>query len=158
MPFDCLTKNTAAGTAPPSLLPRRPRVSRRSIGFSVALFVFMVMISVLADVGHQTPLFDAIRSTPNGDKICHFLLFGALAFFVHRALDFRTWLVCGWRVPVGPLLVLTLATFEELSQGFFPQRTLDFVDWLSDLFGIASFSWLSHRLRVNQTVTPMTRG
>lgn len=147
MTFDGLHKNTAANTAHTSLLPTRHRVGRRSLGLSAALLVFVVVISALADVGHESLVFEAVRTTPHGDKLCHFAIFGALAFFTHRALEFRTWAMAGFRIPVGPLLVLMLATVEELSQAFFPQRTLDLVDWLSDLFGIATFSLLSHRLR-----------
>lgn len=147
MAFEGLTTSTAGNTPPTSPLPHHPRVGRRSLGFAATLLVFVVLISVLADIGHQSLVFDAIRSMPNGDKFCHFGIFGTLAFFAYRALDFRAWVVLGFRIPVGPVLVLMLATVEELSQAFFPQRTLDIVDWLSDLFGIASFSCLSHRLR-----------
>lgn len=147
MAFDGLTKNTAPNAAPASILPPPHRVGRRSVGFAAALLVFVVLISALADVGHKSALFDAVRSTPHGDKFCHFGIFGTLAFFAHRALEFRTWGIAGFRLPIGPLLVLMLATVEELSQAFFPQRTLDIVDWLSDLLGVASFSFLSHRLR-----------
>lgn len=146
MAFDGTRKNTAANTVHASILPNRQGVGHCSLGFTAALFVFVVIVSALADVGHESPLFDAARTTPHGDKLCHFAIFGALAFFAHRALGFRTLVVFGFRIPVAPLLVLTLATVEELSQAFFPQRTLDVVDWLSDLCGITTFSWLSQRL------------
>lgn len=114
---------------------------------AAVLLVFMAAISALADAGAQTALFDAIRSTRHGDKVCHFSLFGALAFFAHRGLAFRTQHVLGLQVPVGPVVVLALATLEELSQRYFPERSLDLVDWLADLSGIATFTGLSHALR-----------
>lgn len=109
------------------------------------MFAFIATITVLADVDHHNPLFDAIRNTPYGDKVCHFLFYGVFAFFVHRALDLRTWNLFGLDVPAGPLVILCAATLEELSQRYFPQRTLDLVDWLADLAGITLFTWLSHR-------------
>lgn len=129
-----------------------PRNSNASVGIAAVLFVFIVCISALADAGAQTALFDAIRNTPYGDKVCHFLLFGVLAFFVNRAFAFRTWSVLGVQVPVGPALVLALATLEELSQRYFPERTLDLVDWLADFFGVASFTWVSHALQVRSSM------
>jgi polysaccharide biosynthesis protein VpsQ len=111
------------------------------------MFAFIVIITVLADFDHHSPLFDTIRATPNGDKACHFAFFGMFALLVHRALGFRTWRVFGIPVPAGPLGVLVFASLEELSQRFFPARTLDLGDWLADLSGIALFTWLSQRGR-----------
>lgn len=123
----------------------RPSRARASVPYALAMFAFIVTITLLADFDHDNPLFAAIRNTPYGDKVCHFLFFGVFAFFVHRALDCRTWSLLGMNVPAGPLVILCAATLEELSQRYFPQRTLDLVDWLADLSGIALFTWLSHR-------------
>lgn len=119
--------------------------ARAALPYAIAMFAFIVTITVLADVDHDNPLFHTVRNTPYGDKVCHFAFFGVFAFFVHRALDFRTWTLLGLRVPAGPLVILCAATLEELSQRYFPQRTLDIVDWLADFGGIALFTWLAHR-------------
>lgn len=123
---------------------------RIAIVLAVAMFAFIVTITVLADLDHHGLLFDAIRNTPQGDKVCHFSFFGMFAFLVHRALGLRTWRILGANVPVGPLGVFVFASVEELSQRFFPARTLDLGDWLADVGGIALFTWLSQRGRAGQ--------
>jgi polysaccharide biosynthesis protein VpsQ len=114
------------------------------------MFAFIVTITALADFDHHNPLFDAIRATPNGDKVCHFAFFGVFAGLVHRALAFRAWKILGVNIPVGPLGVLVFASLEELSQRFFPSRTLDLGDWLADFSGITLFTWLAQRRRADQ--------
>lgn len=126
-------------------LPADRERARAAVPYAVASLVFILTIIVLADLGQHNPLFAAIRATPYGDKVCHFAFFGVFAFYTHRALGFRTWRGLGLALPLGPLLILVFATLEELSQHFFPNRTLDLVDWLADFSGIALFTWLAER-------------
>lgn len=150
MQRDPLGRFTLPVTTTSPAVPVRASTSRVSVLLALVLFAFIVTITILADVGHHDPIFDLIRTTPYGDKVCHFLFFGLFAFFVHRSLGFRSWRLFGTGgvgVPVGPLVILTLATLEELSQQFFPYRTLDVVDWLADFAGISLFTWLAQRGR-----------
>lgn len=116
----------------------------KSAAVLAALMLAVIATSiVLADTGCTNPTFVAIREARHVDKLCHFGLFGVLAFFVHRALGYKAWSVAGIEVPAGPAVILAVATLEELSQSYFPNRTLDFVDWVADFAGIALFTWLS---------------
>jgi polysaccharide biosynthesis protein VpsQ len=122
---------------------RQNAPSKSSAVLAVLMLAVIATSVVLADTGCTNPMFVAIREARHVDKICHFGLFGVLAFLVNRALGYKTWSIGGVDIPAGPAVVLAVATLEELSQRYFPNRTLDFIDWVADFAGIALFTWLS---------------
>jgi polysaccharide biosynthesis protein VpsQ len=117
--------------------------SKSAAVMAVLMLAVIATSIVLADTGCTNPTFVAIREARHVDKICHFGLFGVLAFLVNRALGYKTWSLGGVDVPAGPAVILAVATLEELSQRYFPNRTVDFVDWIADFAGVALFTWLS---------------
>jgi VanZ family protein len=108
------------------------------------LFILCVSIIVLADSGNLPRPIRAIYDFPNGDKLGHIILFGALTFFVTRAFlssfpsKSRGWVT----ISVGLILAL-LVGLEEFSQKFFPTRSFSLFDLLASYAGIITFAFLA---------------
>jgi len=83
---------------------------------------------------------------PLADKVTHFLLFGAVVFWLNLWLKGRRLTWAGWAVPLAILLSFGLAAAEETLQFFSPLRNADLFDLASDLAGMVFFWWLSERL------------
>lgn len=56
-----------------------------------------------------------------------------------------------FEMPLGCALVLAFALIEELSQGFFPNRTVDIGDAIADCLGVYLAAWLSSLLMLEST-------
>lgn len=117
---------------------RPPSPLRRWLPTLLWLAVISSIIWV-ADTHRARPLFDLVESVPYGDKAGHFLLIGAMAFFLNLSL--RGW---GWRVldlplPAGSVLVALLCTLEEFTQLRLPWRHFDYYDLAADYAGILFF-------------------
>lgn len=92
---------------------------------------------------------------PLADKVLHFLLFGAIVFWLNLWLNGRT-ITRGWVIlPVAILVPLSIALVEEGLQHFSPLRTADITDLASDLAGMLFFWGVSLRfLHTARHVTP----
>lgn len=117
---------------------------RRGLLIALALLAlaFVVWIILRADSGHDLPRFiTALYAYPNGDKLGHFLLMGALAFAITLALPRRG------QFPGLGLLAFVLAA-EEFSQRFFGRHS-DLLDLVCSLAGLIVFGglalWLTRR-------------
>jgi hypothetical protein len=97
-------------------------------------------IVLLATLGAYLGLLDlSILAWPGMDKMLHFLLCGALAFFsVAWWADRRPWTVLG--------LLSALAVLEEASQALSAARTCSAVDLTANLLGILVFGFFAERL------------
>src|SRR5262245_17757425 len=84
--------------------------------------------SVLAAMG-QLP---RVVFSSGFDKLGHFLLLGVLSALAVAFFGRRRW----WRTV---LVLATLSALEELSQAWFPTRTLDWRDLADNLLGIGVF-------------------
>jgi VanZ family protein len=93
----------------------------------------------LADAGGARWLFDWIERTPGSDKVGHFVLIGAMAFFLNIALHARR----AGPVLLGSVLVFAVFAVEETSQLFIPRRHFDWGDLTADVLGIALADWLA---------------
>lgn len=114
-------------------------------GLSIAFLLFVGWIIYSADVGNHNIFFDFVKAIPNGDKLGHFFLFGVLTLLVNLGLNFKRFKL--WkRLPLGTVLVSTFVLFEELSQAFFPNRTLDIIDLIADGSGIIAFTYIGYLL------------
>jgi membrane-associated phospholipid phosphatase len=81
---------------------------------------------------------------PGADKVLHFLLFGAIAFWLNLWWKGRT--LPGGPVPLAIIVPLGLAGGEEILQGFSAVRTADLTDLTADFAGLFLCWWLSHQL------------
>jgi hypothetical protein len=82
---------------------------------------------------------------PFSDKALHFLLFGAVVFWLNLWFKGRKVGLGLWAIPLAILLPLTIAILEEIAQQFSPVRTADLTDLASDLSGMLFFWWLSNK-------------
>ncbi len=96
----------------------------------------MVLAGRLADQGR---LPAELWLVPMADKVMHFLLFGAAAFWMHLWLGGRVWRLGGLRWPLALILPLIAATTDELLQAYSPLRSLDLGDWVCNVAGILIF-------------------
>ncbi len=101
----------------------------------------MLLITLLAYMG-LVPLAPRFR---HGDKLMHFVLFGAVVFWLNlwlhdRRLNLR---LSSLRPPLALVLASGCAMVEELAQRWADNRTSDPVDLAADLLGMAVFYGLS---------------
>lgn len=80
------------------------------------------------------------------DKAAHFVLAGALVFFLDGALHRRALTLGGLALSVAWLLVLLPAGVEEYVQRFTTFRTSELGDYVADVAGATLFLWVSRRL------------
>ena len=131
----------------------------------LSFFIFISYIIFLADTADYNFAFRVVGHIPYGDKICHALLYGVMAFLLNYGLGFRrvrfpTHLQPLYRIkafssssfkgalgnaPYGSIIVLTFATLEEFSQYFIPSRTFDLWDLGADFVGVVLFSIIKER-------------
>lgn len=84
-----------------------------------------------------------VDSIPIGDKIGHFLLMGMLAYLVNLLMECKTFKLGKWQILTGSVIVAVCVLIEEMTQIFIPTRTFSYLDLLSDLLGILTFSYLA---------------
>ena len=117
-----------------------------TITIASCFFLFIIWISYLANTGQQSIFFDLVRFIPYGDKVGHFGLFGMLTLLANFASKFKVFKLGNINIFWGTAAVFIFVTAEELSQHFIPTRTLDIYDYLADMAGILSLTWLSSML------------
>ena len=113
---------------------------------ALAWFAGIATIIFLADSFRARGFFNAMQALPGGDKAGHFVLIGAMAFFLNFALRCRTFPALGRRWLLGSAIILALAAVEECSQLWFPHRTFDLGDFVADAAGIWCFGWLARKV------------
>lgn len=121
---------------------------QKLITIATTLFaIFIVWVLYMANTGQNTIFFDLVKAIPYGDKIGHALLFGILTLGINLTTQCKEVKVFKFRIFFGSLCVFIFTVFEELSQTFFSNRTLDITDFLSNIVGIIIFTFISWRLR-----------
>lgn len=118
---------------------------------AIGFFLFICTLIYLANTQTKNPITPLADAIPYGDKLGHFVLFGFLAFLVNLATGFwhfrsRKFPQISIYLQLGSIAVLSFALAEELSQAYFPARTLDAFDALCDILGVGLFTWVSARL------------
>jgi VanZ family protein len=83
---------------------------------------------------------------PWTDKVMHFVLFGAVVFWLNIWWGGRIIRWGRWAVPLAILIPLAIATTEEGLQAFSPMRSADLGDLSSDLAGMVVFWWVSQKI------------
>lgn len=102
--------------------------------FTLFMLVLIAGAIVSADTGFANAPILLIQQLPLGDKWAHAILYGSLAFGLGRSFlpGFAHFGLARAVVWVG-----LFAFFEELSQYWFPLRTLDAGDLLADVVGLS---------------------
>lgn len=114
--------------------------------FSLSFFAFILWVIYMANTGNHLILFDWVKMIPYGDKLGHFILFGLLTLAINFSLRLKSVNIQGYPIYLGTLLVSVFVLLEELSQFFFPLRTVDAIDLLADCLGILFFTYLTRRI------------
>jgi VanZ family protein len=107
-------------------------------GFVVTL-AWALLATVLA---YQERMPNIFR---DHDKVVHFCVAGALAFFLDGALKRR---MIGGRhvnVPMASVVLLVPMALEEYLQRYATFRTASFGDFAADFAGVVALTWLSRR-------------
>ena len=117
------------------------------VGLPLTFFLFILWIIIVADSADYNYAFFMVGTIPYGDKIAHALLYGVMAMLLNFGLDFKTKQFLGLNLQVGAMIVLLFAGLEELSQYYFPSRTLDIYDFVADFIGVVLASFISKPFR-----------
>lgn len=121
---------------------------------TICFALFLLWVIYLANTGQPSIFFDFIRQIPNGDKIGHVLLFGFLTFGAIIATGFKCFRLFGGKLTIywGAAGVLVFVIAEELTQQFFPSRTMDIKDLIADAMGIAVFTLLAFAFKRSRNI------
>lgn len=114
---------------------------------SISFFCFILWIIYLANTGQNSLFFQFVASIPYGDKLGHFCLFGLLTLAANFTFKLKSFQILSMKIYLGSILVLTFVVIEELSQYYIPNRTLDALDLMADVFGIVFFTLSTTYLR-----------
>ncbi|MCH9739791.1 MAG: VanZ family protein [Epsilonproteobacteria bacterium] len=106
----------------------------------LGFFLFIAFIIFLADSADDNFAFTLIGHIPYGDKVMHGVLYGVMALLLNYGLNFKSYLLFGFHMQLGAIIVLTFAGLEELSQYWLPSRTCDIGDFVADMVGVVLFS------------------
>ncbi len=115
----------------------------RKMLWPFGFFIFISYIIFLADTADYNFAFRVVGHIPYGDKICHALLYGMMAFLLNYGLGFRKLHLFGVMAItpyMGSVIVLVFATLEECSQYYIPSRTFDLWDLVADFVGVGLVS------------------
>jgi len=105
----------------------------------------IAMVVTISHMAYLDLLPPYLLRWPLSDKVIHFLLFGAVVFWLNLWFKGRSIPMGRAAIPLAILLPLTIASLDEIAQSFSPLRTADLVDLTSDLLGMLFFWWLSTR-------------
>lgn len=119
---------------------------RMIILLNLCWFVVLYGIIVAANYGMLEFIATLAKTIPWFDKFGHFILYGGLAFLSSLSLNKTYFCLREWRITEGMLLVLLLATIEELTQLYNTHRSFDSLDMLVNILAVLSFGYLAQML------------
>lgn len=111
-----------------------------AVGYG-SLFVWILW----AAYTNNLPL-DLLGHIPYYDKIGHVVLYAAASYLGHRVLNRRHFKGLRW-LPTFPVLFGLVMTAEEIVQGISPYRTLDSLDLVCSLGGVAIGYFLAQGIK-----------
>lgn len=110
------------------------------------LWLQIAIVVVVTQIAYMDFLPLQLLRWPLADKVLHFLLFGAVAFWLNLWFKGQQIRVGHWAIPLAIGLPLAVSLVEEGFQAFSPLRTADLGDLASNLLGLIFFWALSHKL------------
>lgn len=113
----------------------------------------IALIFIATQMAYLNILPRHLLSWPFADKVMHFVLFGAVVFWLNLWLHGRAVTFGRWQFPIAILLPLLVAVVEEGAQAFSPFRTVDAIDLTFDVAGMMAFWKISELLRMNRRVS-----
>lgn len=109
---------------------------------ALSFFIFLLFVAYWADTGTMPQFLRVVSAFPNGDRVGHIVLYGALAYLVSYAFPFKRVRFWRWNVRLGVVVAVAFAVLEEFSQLFIPERTADLVDLAAGMLGIYLSTWI----------------
>jgi undecaprenyl-diphosphatase len=106
----------------------------------------VAIVIVITQIAYLDILPKQLLAWPFADKVLHFVLFGAVVFWLNIWLEGRTIQWRRWAIPLAILIPLTIAATEEGLQAFSPLRSASLSDLSSDLAGMIVFWWVSQKV------------
>jgi VanZ family protein len=106
----------------------------------------IALAAAITDLAYQRRLPYRLLDWPGADKVLHFVLFGAVVFWLDLWLRRRALRVAGCRIPLALLLAFGVAAAEEALQGLSAARSASIGDLLCDLAGMTVAVWASRRV------------
>jgi hypothetical protein len=106
----------------------------------VSTVIVLVSGSVIAYIDGLPAI---VQATPHLDKVCHFTVFGSIAFFLDGVLRRKALDAGSTRVPIAAVLILVPAALEEYVQRYSPNRSSSIWDFAADVLGVATAIGLS---------------
>ena len=125
--------------------PRRRSTNMRR-SYAIGFFAWLALVAGISVAAYTVRGPTCVPVGPVSDKIGHFFLIGALAFFLDGALERRALVRRPIALPLAPVLVLAVAGIEEYCQRFSPRRSSSLGDFAADLAGVVALTLLSRRL------------
>ena len=112
----------------------------------ITLYLAFIVVTVYAANTQRMflPILTWIHQAPGSDKVCHFLLAGGLAVAVNWLLNCRSLGI----IQLGTVICLVLATLEECSQIWIPNRNFDLWDLTMNTLGILLFGPFAKKLPI----------
>jgi VanZ family protein len=104
--------------------------------FAYIFIVFVIYTILSASLGWYNPFFEYVHKIPFGDKVMHVLLLGIFTLCTNFLLKFHTFKISNQTLLTGSVLILILATLEEISQYWIETRVFDLLDLTSNYIGI----------------------
>ena len=108
---------------------------QRHVVFLAAGYGSFFLLVLWAAYTNNLPLA-LLAKIPYYDKIGHVVLYAAASYLGHRVLNKRHFKGNRW-LPIFPVLFGLAMTAEEIVQGLSPYRTLDSLDLVCSLLGVA---------------------
>jgi VanZ family protein len=101
----------------------------------------ILFIGIVISADRGASFWNFLNELPMGDKLGHLGLVGTLSLLLNLTLKGKSAPRPFSRLMLGTLVIAAIMTAEELSQAFFPARTLDLLDGLANLTGAALGQW-----------------
>ena len=117
----------------------------------------VAVIIIISQIAYMGLLPLHLLQWPLADKVMHFLLFGAVVFWLNLWLKGQAIRLGMWSIPIAILVPLTFALLEEGAQAFSPIRSVDIFDLISDLAGMLFFWGLSYKVFRSVLTAPEIR-
>lgn len=122
---------------------------QRSVKWTIAT-VYLGFIAFTVYAANQrslpTGITNFLFATPGIDKVCHFVLVGGLAVTINWLLNCRDIRIARLEIQLGTVICLIVATLEEISQAWNPNRTADIIDFSMNTLGILLLGPLARKL------------
>jgi undecaprenyl-diphosphatase len=113
----------------------------------------IALVAVITHMAYLGLIPAAVFIWPWTDKVMHFVLFGAMVFWLNIWWSGRIIRWGRWAIPLAIIVPLAIAATEEGLQAFSSMRSASLGDLSSDVAGMVVFWWVSQKIVVEKFKT-----